>query len=87
MKLNITILSLLFTFTITSFAGHNALSKEEKEAGFQLLFDGKTLDGWEATHEDQWYVENGELIADGPRVGVCSTIQARRGIIPLLSLN
>ena len=67
MKLNITILSLLFTFTITSFAGHNALSKEEKEAGFQLLFDGKTLDGWEATHEDQWYVENGELIADGPK--------------------
>lgn len=63
----ITILSFLFTFAFTTFAGHNTLSEEEKKAGFQLLFDGKSLDGWEATHADQWIVENGELIADGPK--------------------
>jgi hypothetical protein len=60
-------LSFLFTFSINTFAGHNTLSEEEKKAGFQLLFDGKSLDGWDATHADQWIVADGELIADGPK--------------------
>ena len=61
------LLAFLFAFSIHSFAGHNTLSKEEKEAGFQLLFDGESLEGWEATHENQWYVKDGELVADGPK--------------------
>lgn len=37
----------------------NALTEDEKEVGFQLLFDGKTLEGWE--HEGNWTVENGTI--------------------------
>lgn len=43
----------------------NTLTKEEKKAGWQLLWDGKTLDGWQAATnkniEDGWYIKDGEL--------------------------
>ncbi|MBN9692169.1 MAG: DUF1080 domain-containing protein [Verrucomicrobia bacterium] len=41
------------------------LSAAEKAAGFRLLFDGKTLDGWKLRRPDgtpSWLVENGMLI-------------------------
>jgi hypothetical protein len=41
------------------------LSDQEKEEGFVLLFDGKTLNGWTATGENHFRVEDGILIADG----------------------
>ena len=37
----------------------NALTETEKTEGFQLLFDGKTLEGWE--HSGNWMVEDGTL--------------------------
>ncbi len=44
---------------------HNQLLDVEKEAGWQLLFDGKTLNGWhlynEPGTESAWEVRNGEL--------------------------
>ncbi len=46
----------------------NALSNAEKKAGWQLLFDGKTTDGWHTyglTATRGWEVQNGELIALG----------------------
>ena len=50
-----------------AFAGSdNTLSKEEKAAGWQLLWDGKSLDGWKAALNKKdatkgWYVSDGEL--------------------------
>lgn len=43
-----------------SLGAQNKLTKEEKKDGFQLLFDGKTLKGWEG-EKDLWTVVNGEI--------------------------
>jgi hypothetical protein len=47
---------------------HNQLSKEEIEQGWELLFDGKTFNGWRGLGRDtvetnNWKVENGEISA------------------------
>ncbi|QGJ69600.1 DUF1080 domain-containing protein [Planctomycetales bacterium 10988] len=42
--------------------GESLLSEEEKEAGFQLLFDGESLDGWEGDLET-FRVEDGAIVA------------------------
>lgn len=42
----------------------NTLTESEKKAGWQLLFDGKTIDGWRPFKNrelDSWEVLNGEL--------------------------
>lgn len=48
-------------------AGHNALSDEEKRAGWRLLFDGRSTAGWRGykakTVPGSWKVENGSLLA------------------------
>jgi len=50
-------------------SGHNALTNEEKAAGWKLLFDGKTLNGWRDYNGTDltapWVVENGTLAALG----------------------
>ncbi|MCC6459367.1 MAG: DUF1080 domain-containing protein [Saprospiraceae bacterium] len=46
----------------------NSLSSTEKKAGWQLLFDGKTTNGWHTYGQPStrgWEVKNGELIALG----------------------
>lgn len=41
----------------------NALTPEEKTAGWRLLFDGRTLEGWQITgNADGWVVEDGEIV-------------------------
>lgn len=45
---------------------HNALSTEEKKAGWKLLFDGRTLDGWidpsrQTPPGDAWIIEDGAI--------------------------
>ncbi|MDP7266729.1 MAG: DUF1080 domain-containing protein [Pirellulales bacterium] len=44
----------------------NRLSKAEKRAGWQLLFDGSTTDGWrnfrQKSLSDRWRVEDGTLV-------------------------
>ena len=48
-----------------AFAGNdNALTKQEKDAGWKLLWDGKTLDGWVACKNGK-AVENGWFVSDG----------------------
>ena len=37
----------------------NSLSEEERNAGFELLFSGRDLDGWE--HNGNWAIEDGAL--------------------------
>lgn len=45
---------------------HNQLTNEEKAAGWQLLFDGKTTAGWHLYNKgpiaSAWTAQNGELI-------------------------
>ena len=48
-------------------AAPNALTDAEKKAGFELLFDGKTLDGWKAQSPGKFTVEDGKIIANGKR--------------------
>lgn len=47
----------------------NSLSKKEIKQGWQLLFDGRTMDGWKGFNSDKmfscWSVENGELVCLG----------------------
>lgn len=47
----------------------NQLTREEKEGGWQLLFDGQTTDGWRGFNIDSmppnWSVKNQALIANG----------------------
>jgi hypothetical protein len=58
---------LCLAFGAAAFAGNdNALSKQEEKAGWKLLWDGKTLDGWVACRdknkiEDGWFVSDGTL--------------------------
>ncbi|NQU51294.1 MAG: DUF1080 domain-containing protein [Bacteroidetes bacterium] len=45
---------------------HNQLTAEEKEQGWELLFDGKTFNNWrglgrDAVQPDHWKVENGTI--------------------------
>lgn len=45
----------------------NQLLQQEKDQGFQLLFNGKNLDGWKAQMKTHFRVEDGKIIADGTR--------------------
>ena len=53
------------TFSRFSVAGNvNALTEAESAAGFEALFDGKSLDsGWE--HKGNWKVEDGVVTREG----------------------
>lgn len=43
------------------------LTEEEKEEGFETLFNGKNLDSWQGNKTD-YYAENGELVVN-PKMG------------------
>src|SRR6476619_3123935 len=46
----------------------NNLTKEEKEQGYQLLFDGKTMNGWRTYQNksgESWSVDSGTLHCKG----------------------
>ncbi len=50
-------------------AVENTLTAEEQKAGWMLLFDGKTLDGWRNFHSDKpsdgWQVRDGAIVRVG----------------------
>ncbi len=39
----------------------NTLTEQEMKEGWKLLFDGKTLDGWEMRREGSWRIEDGTI--------------------------
>jgi len=43
----------------------NTLSAKESADGFKLLFDGKTMNGWETHVAGNWSVKDGALMCDG----------------------
>ena len=50
----------------------NVLTDKEKKAGWVLLFDGKTMNGWktyQGKEQEGWSVVNGELFCkeEGPK--------------------
>lgn len=46
----------------------NTLSREEQAAGWVLLFDGKSLDGWQASDAPGTFsVQDGSIVVRGPR--------------------
>lgn len=46
----------------------NTLTKAEKSAGWQLLFDGKSLDGWKPSeNQGTFTVQDGQLVVFGKR--------------------
>lgn len=57
----------------TAEAAPNTLTEEEKAAGWELLFDGATLDGWKRYNRDTigplWTVKDGVIICDGTGFG------------------
>jgi hypothetical protein len=78
MKTRFATLFLLVAFAAASHAAvppsarpvpeRNVLTAAEKSAGWQLLFDGKTLDGWKASENPGTFaVHNGLLIVFGKR--------------------
>ena len=59
--------ALLLTFvmsTTSSFAADNSLTDAEKQAGWQLLFNGKNLTGWKTSNGKpiQTKVEEGSIV-------------------------
>lgn len=48
--------------------GANTLSAEEAAQGWQLLFDGRSLEGWQASDAPGTFgVKDGEIVVRGPR--------------------
>jgi hypothetical protein len=50
---------LMFTIAINAGDSPNALTEKEKKSGFELLFNGKDLKGWE--NNGNWSVEDGAI--------------------------
>lgn len=45
-----------------------AYAEEKKEEGFEVLFDGKSLDGWKVSENKETFkIEDGAMVAEGPR--------------------
>lgn len=59
--------------TTTTEAAPNTLTEEERAAGWELLFDGTTLNGWKRYNRDSigplWIVQDGVLLCNGSGLG------------------
>lgn len=58
----------------------NKLTPGEKQAGWKLLFDGKTLDGWKAMgNKAGWVAEDGAIGNTGKGGGMLATVDGNYG--------
>jgi hypothetical protein len=69
----------LFIGRVATAAEPNTLTDEEKAAGWKLLFDGKTTNGWRNYKKTDlspgWKVENGALTRGTERAGDIVTVE------------
>lgn len=63
------VLALVLSFTACALAAApNKLSRAEKREGWQLLFDGRSFDGWQANESPETFaIEAGAIVVNGPR--------------------
>ena len=54
----------------------NQLTPKEIEAGWILLFDGKTTFGWSAPEDSKWKIEEGALVPEGDKPSTLVTTTA-----------
>src|SRR5437773_5147887 len=54
----------------------NALTRKESADGWMLLFDGKSLNGWEPHVGGDWKVEDGALVCPGTTAGWLGTSES-----------
>src|SRR6267378_8192020 len=54
----------------------NALTRKESADGWLLLFDGKSLKGWEPHVGGDWKVEDGALVCPGTTAGWLGTSES-----------
>lgn len=64
--------ALLLTASLAS-AAENKLTAKESASGWKLLFDGKTLSGWEQHTGGDWKVADGALVCPGTTAGWLGT--------------
>lgn len=75
MNLRFSIVALAFALVSSPLVAvePNALTAAEKSAGWKLLFDGKSLDGWRGYKTeavgDAWKVQNGALVLTAAKAG------------------
>ncbi len=55
---------ILFAFVLISSV---AFGQSSSDNGWISLFDGKTLNGWKASHPESFKVKDGSIVTDGPR--------------------
>lgn len=56
--------------------GDNRLTPDEIKAGWELLFEGKTLDGWQFIGgPGAWSVEEGMITCEGTKKGYLATVE------------
>src|SRR5436190_5608178 len=54
----------------------NSLTRKESADGWKLLFDGKSLNGWEPHVGGDWKVEDGALVCPGTTAGWLGTSES-----------
>jgi 3-keto-disaccharide hydrolase len=52
----------------------NTLSPQERKQGWVLLWDGKTLNGWESRSGAEWKIVDGAILTDSPKGGTLLTV-------------
>jgi hypothetical protein len=71
------VIAVVFLGLVVGVAGKevlpNTLTKREAKDGWKLLFDGKSLQGWEVHRGGDWVVENGALVCPGTSAGWLGT--------------
>ena len=63
-RLLVSIALIQFCGTALAQAPENALTPAESSAGWKLLFNGKTMNGWEQQWAKDWKVQDGALYCD-----------------------